>query len=156
LTKSFNRAESTGAYTPLQDALGSVIGLVDASGNLVIQYAYDPFGNTTASGAVNANQFQYTGRENEGDGLYFYRARYYSPLLGRFINEDPLGFAGSGPISTLTLGAIQSISLIPLGFSAGICGIPEATTQTAGQRSETLELQLRHSLMLSLSEAPPG
>jgi len=34
---------------------------------------------------------------NEGNGLYFYRARYYSPLLGRFINEDPLGFAGSGP-----------------------------------------------------------
>jgi uncharacterized protein RhaS with RHS repeats len=29
--------------------------------------------------------------------LYFYRARYYSPELGRFINEDPLGFLGSGP-----------------------------------------------------------
>lgn len=35
--------------------------------------------------------------ENESNGLYFYRARYYSPVLGRFINEDPLGFAGSGP-----------------------------------------------------------
>jgi RHS repeat-associated protein len=85
----FTRTDSTGAFTPLKDALGSTIALVDASGNLVTRYAYDPFGNTTVSGATNANAFQYTGRENEGNGLYFYRARYYSPLLGRFVNEDP-------------------------------------------------------------------
>jgi RHS repeat-associated protein len=90
----FTRADSTGDYTPLTDALGSTIALVDASGNLVTQYAYDPFGNTTVSGASNSNRFQYTGRENEGNGLYFYRGRYYSPLLGRFINEDPLRFGG--------------------------------------------------------------
>lgn len=35
---------------------------------------------------------QYTGRENDGTGLYFYRARYYSPALQRFVNEDPLEF----------------------------------------------------------------
>lgn len=93
----FTRADSSGTFTPLKDVLGSTIALVDASGNLVTQYAYDPFGNTTVSGAANSNAFQYTGRENEGNGLYFLRARYYSPLLGRFVNEDPLGFAGSGP-----------------------------------------------------------
>jgi RHS repeat-associated protein len=93
----FARADSTGAYTPLKDALGSTIALVDSSGNLTTLYAYDPFGNTTVLGTANANEFQYTGRENEGNGLYFYRARYYSPMLGRFINEDPLGFAGGGP-----------------------------------------------------------
>jgi RHS repeat-associated protein len=91
------RTDSGGAFTPLKDALGSTTALVDASGNLVTQYSYDPFGNTTVSGASNSNAFQYTGRENEGIGLYFYRARYYSPQLARFINEDPLGFAGSGP-----------------------------------------------------------
>ena len=42
----FARADSTGAFTPLKDALGSTIALVDASGNLVTQYSYDPFGNT--------------------------------------------------------------------------------------------------------------
>jgi RHS repeat-associated protein len=51
----------------------------------------------SSRGAVNTNLLQYTGRENEGNGLYFYRARYYSPLTGRFINQDPLGFSGSGP-----------------------------------------------------------
>jgi RHS repeat-associated protein len=92
----FIRADSNGSFTPLKDALGSTIALVNASGNLVTQYAYDPFGNTTVSGASSSNAFQYTGRENEANGLYFYRNRYYSPLLGRFINQDPMGFAGSG------------------------------------------------------------
>jgi len=68
--------------------------LVDADGNLVTSYTYDPFGKTTVSGAASANPSQYTGRENEGNGLYFYRARYYSPLLARFVSEDPLGFGG--------------------------------------------------------------
>ena len=68
----FTRADSTGTYTPLQDALGSTIALVDAGGNLVTQYGYDPFGNTTVSGTTSSNAFQYTGRENEGNGLYFY------------------------------------------------------------------------------------
>jgi RHS repeat-associated protein len=93
----FTRADSTGTFTPLKDALGSTIGLVDANGNLVTRYFYDPFGNTIVSGASHSNAFQYTGRENEGNGLYFYRARYYSPVLGRFISRDPLGFTGSGP-----------------------------------------------------------
>jgi len=51
-------------------------------------------GNTTVSGQANANSFQYTGRENDGTGPYYYRARYYQPTLQRFISEDPLGFRG--------------------------------------------------------------
>jgi RHS repeat-associated protein len=88
----FARNDSSGSFTPLKDALGSTIALVDSSGNIAASYSYDPFGNTTASGTPNANEFQYTGRENEGNGLYYYRARYYSPLLGRFVSQDPLGF----------------------------------------------------------------
>jgi RHS repeat-associated protein len=43
---------------------------------------------------VTSNTFQYTGRENDGNGLYYYRARYYNPSIGRFISEDPIGFRG--------------------------------------------------------------
>jgi RHS repeat-associated protein len=92
----FSRTDGTGSYTPLTDAIGSVIGLVNSSGSITTQYTYDPFGVTTASGAAS-NTFQYTGRENDGTGLYYYRARYYNPLIGRFISEDPLGFRGGGP-----------------------------------------------------------
>jgi RHS repeat-associated protein len=88
----FTRTDSSGSFTPLKDALGSTIALVDSSGNMQTSYTYDPFGGTSVTGSSNANEFQYTGRENEGNGLYFYRNRYYSPLLGRFINEDPAGY----------------------------------------------------------------
>ncbi len=57
-------------------------------------YSYDPFGNVTISGEASDNPFQYTGRENDGTGLHYYRARYYSSELQRFISEDPIGLAG--------------------------------------------------------------
>jgi RHS repeat-associated protein len=76
------------------DALGTVIQLLDDSGNIKTTYTYDPFGGVTASGETSDNPFQYTGRENDGTGLHYYRARYYSPELQRFISEDPIGLAG--------------------------------------------------------------
>jgi RHS repeat-associated protein len=71
------------------DALGSTLALSDSTGTLQTQYTYEPFGNTTVSGSASGNRFQYTGRENDGTGLYYYRARYYDPAIGRFISEDP-------------------------------------------------------------------
>ena len=42
-----------------------------------------------------ANWFRYTGRELDSEtGLYYYRARYYDPSVGRFISEDPINFIG--------------------------------------------------------------
>jgi RHS repeat-associated protein len=76
------------------DALGSVIALTDETGVVRTTYSYDPFGNVTVSGEMSDNPFQYTGRENDGTGLYYYRARYYSPELQRFISEDPIGLLG--------------------------------------------------------------
>jgi RHS repeat-associated protein len=79
------------------DALGSTVGLADASGSLVSQYTYEPFGSATSSGASSDNPVQFAGRENDRNGLYFNRARYYSPALGRFLGEDPSGLNGGGP-----------------------------------------------------------
>ena len=76
------------------DALGSVIALTDTNGAVTTRYSYDPFGNVTVSGEASNDPFQYTGRENDGTGLYYYRARYYSPELQRFISEDPIGLSG--------------------------------------------------------------
>jgi RHS repeat-associated protein len=88
----FTRTDSAGSRYFLNGGLGSTEALTDASGSILTQYTYDPFGNTTVTGAASTNPFQYTGRENDGTGLYYYRARYYSPHLQRFISEDPLGF----------------------------------------------------------------
>ncbi len=86
----------SGSFAQIKDALGSAVALVDSSGTIQTTYTYDPFGNTSVSGTANGNKLQYTGRENEGSGLYFYRARFYSPLLERFISEDRLVFWGGG------------------------------------------------------------
>ncbi len=100
-----------------QDALGSVIALTDGSGAVKTTYAYDPFGNVTVSGEASDNPFQYTGRENDGTGLYYYRARYYSPELQRFISEDPIGLAG-GMNLYLYVGNNPVNKIDPMGLSA--------------------------------------
>jgi RHS repeat-associated protein len=112
----FSRSDASGAFTQLQDALGSTIALADGNGNIQTSYTYDPFGNTSVSGTANANVYQYAGRENEGNGLYYYRARYYLPLLHRFINEDPLGIAGSGPNFYAYVGNNPTNFTDPLGL----------------------------------------
>ncbi|MBI2526324.1 MAG: RHS repeat protein [Candidatus Rokubacteria bacterium] len=93
----FTRTTGATTRTLLTDALGSTVALTDDTGALQAEYTYEPFGASTETGA-DGNPFQYTGREHDaGTGLYSYRARYYHPQLGRFISEDPLGFAGGGP-----------------------------------------------------------
>jgi len=78
----------------LTDALGSPIAVTDSSGAVQTEYSYEPFGKTTSTGASNSSSYQYTGRENDGTGLYYYRNRYYYPQLQRFISEDPIEFDG--------------------------------------------------------------
>src|SRR5438034_3860998 len=58
------RTDAAGTSNYLSDALGSTVALADASGAIQTQYSYEPFGQTTTTGASNANQRQYTGREN--------------------------------------------------------------------------------------------
>jgi RHS repeat-associated protein len=93
----FARTDSAGTRSLLTDGLGSTLALADNTGALRTQYTYDAFGATTPGGTASGNASQFTGRENDGTGLYYYRARYYSPGLQRFISEDPIGFAGGDP-----------------------------------------------------------
>jgi RHS repeat-associated protein len=89
IDEPFVRTSSTGQEFYHVDALGSVLAITNDAGAVQTTYRYDPFGNTTVTG-TSTNPFQYTARENDGTGLYYYRARYYSPTLSRFLSEDPL------------------------------------------------------------------
>jgi len=92
----FARNDVTGRTYFLTDALGSTIALTDLTGAIREQYSYDPYGNVTPSDTTTGftNPYQYTGREVDAPGLYYYRARYYSPMMGGFISEDPAEFLG--------------------------------------------------------------
>ena len=87
------RSGATSYYNA--DGLGSVTSLTNAAGAAAETYTYDSFGKVTASVGSLTNPFQYTGRELDPEiGLYYYRARYYDPAIGRFISEDPIEFSG--------------------------------------------------------------
>jgi RHS repeat-associated protein len=76
------------------DGLGSIRDLTNSSQNIVEQYSYDSFGNLPAP-PTTGNPYTFTGREHDPEtGLLFYRARYYDPKVGRFLQEDPKGFDG--------------------------------------------------------------
>jgi len=58
-------------------------------------YGYDSFGKQTSSSGSLTNPFQYTAREFDPEtSLYYNRARYFDPVAGRFLSEDPTGFEG--------------------------------------------------------------
>jgi RHS repeat-associated protein len=81
-------------YAYHKDTLGSIRAITDSAQAIVNTYNYDNFGNMTQTGTLT-QPFTYTGREwDKETGLYYYRARYYDPMEGRFIQKDPLSFAG--------------------------------------------------------------
>jgi RHS repeat-associated protein len=92
-----DRGDST--YYYLQDYSGNVVALLghNGSGNSIDnQYRYEPFGNTQANSPSSVpNSMQFAGREYDAETqLYYDRARYLDPSVGRFISEDPIGLAG--------------------------------------------------------------
>ncbi|WP_225642589.1 RHS repeat-associated core domain-containing protein [Streptomyces werraensis] len=90
------RTENGKTQVYLTDALGSVVGLANADGTVATRYTYDPYGQSAQSGTASTNPYTFTGREDDGTGLMYYRSRYYHPETGRFISQDPIGAAG-GP-----------------------------------------------------------
>jgi RHS repeat-associated protein len=76
-------------YT-LPDHQGSILGLVNANGTPSVINTYDSWG---IPGTGNDGRFQYTGQAWIPElGMYYYKARIYSPTLGRFLQVDPVGY----------------------------------------------------------------
>jgi len=76
----------------LTDHLGSVVGVTDSTGTVVSTTCYSPFGEIrTDVGTVSQTDYGYTFQRNvSGMGLLDYKARYYSNLLGRFVQPDTI------------------------------------------------------------------
>ena len=72
------------------DPRGSIVRIDDANGNSLAVNSYDEYG---IPGSANLGRFQYTGQAWLSEvGMYYYKARMYSPTLGRFLQTDPIGY----------------------------------------------------------------
>lgn len=77
------------------DGLGSVTDITDAVGEVIESYSYDVYGQPSTLSTIGNTRY-FTGRELDNEtGLYYYRARYYSPKIGRFLQRDPIGYYDS-------------------------------------------------------------
>jgi RHS repeat-associated protein len=86
----------TNTYYYHYDGLGSVTEITDDTGSIIENYTYDPFGAPSVTTSTINNRYRFTGREyDEESGLYHYRARAYSPTIGRFMQRDPIGYIDS-------------------------------------------------------------
>jgi RHS repeat-associated protein len=80
------------------DHLGSAVAGTNASGAVVWRESEQPFGEDWTSAAANDNQAGYTGHvEDAATGLTYMQARYYDPVIGRFLSIDPVGFTARRP-----------------------------------------------------------
>jgi RHS repeat-associated protein len=74
------------------DHLGSVVATANATGASTGIYSYGPYGEPNST-ATTSPRFRYTGQQLIPElGLYYYKARFYSPVLGRFLQTDPIGY----------------------------------------------------------------
>jgi RHS repeat-associated protein len=139
-----------------------VIALSDGTtGAVGDKYTYSAYGE---SPSLAGNAFRYTGRRVDAEtGLYYYRARYYSPRLGRFLQPDPIGYQGGLNLYAYVGGDPLNLT-DPTGHSPSEVAsssnqlIPQQTASAtiAGQVPQSYQTATATSAPPSVSSAGPG
>ncbi len=114
-----NIADSIKTYLH-HDRLGSVITQTDESGAILNRYTYGPFGESVGEFDI---PFGYTGQRYDSEvDLYNYKARTYSPSIGRFLQPDPIGFrAGDTNLYAYVNNDVTNLCHVSLQLTASRC-----------------------------------
>ena len=102
--------DSSRKYFYIRDFMSNILGLVDDSGNIVVKYKYDAYGNrisiTDTSGCDlgNINPFRYKGYYYDDDvEMYYCKSRFYVPSWHRWLNSDSINYFEPKNITSLNL-----------------------------------------------------
>ena len=136
------------------DHLGSNVAATNSSGTIEWQERHSPFGLSANPPAANDNQAGFTGHIKDSDtGLTYMQARYYDPVIGRFLSIDPVTFLDTGnpgyfnrysytmndPINNLDPDGRACVPCVPIALFLLKEGASEAVEQTTGVPMPTVK-----------------
>jgi RHS repeat-associated protein len=152
---------TTNTYFSLTDQQRTVHALVDGNGNVVESYEYDAWGrvlyikNASGSSIANhqseiGNRYLWQGREYDVvTGLYYFRARWYDPVVGRWLSKDPIGISGglnfyaafeNNPVNTIDPSGLDNLYLGggSLGQNSVLPGVDSRGNGIGGGQTGTM------------------
>ena len=129
------------------DHQGSITHLTNEDGNIVETFTYDhAYGTILEHNKEEEtyNPYCYTAREFDSHDLYYYRARYYNPTIGRFISNDPIEFlagdfnfyryVGNDPVNFVDPSGLYASDSDPAYMRVALGSKPKTTTTPTDQR----------------------
>ena len=144
------------------DRIGSTRALTNSSGTITDTYNYEAFGTSLGGTGSTTNPFTWIGRfgyyQDTASGLVYVRRRFYSPVIAKWVSNDPVGFfAGDVTLSRYVVNRvlmfIDPTGLIDAVIAKAEVALPKPNTGTASQLMKKIAVILVPRIEPAL---PPG